>query len=145
MCCRRGTTHLHAYGILFVWDEISSLAGSILDTQQCGGTKDQERYQGKDRKVVIGCEILHDNQLAVASKQYQQGADTDEEAQDAGEFSGSIFSRHGCQQDGSVEDGPTRNPSCRGDGYVVCQTFCVSTAIGMDMTPGRAPCHAGAG
>jgi hypothetical protein len=31
---------LHAYRILFVWDEISSLAGSILDTQQCGGTKD---------------------------------------------------------------------------------------------------------
>ena len=95
--------------------------------------------------MVIGCEILHDNQLAVASKQHQQGAETDEEAQDAGELSRSIFSRHGCRQEGSVEDGPARNSSCREDGYVVCQTFCVSIAIGVDMTLGRAPCHAGAG
>jgi hypothetical protein len=42
-----------------------------LDTQQREGTKDQEGYEGKDRKVVIGREVLYNNQLAVTSKQYQ--------------------------------------------------------------------------
>jgi hypothetical protein len=126
MCCRCDTAYLHAYGILVIRNKISSLSGSILNTLQREGTIGQEANKSKDREVVIGSEVLHNDQLAVTPKQYQQGGDKDEEAQDAGELRRSIFSRHGRRQKCGVEKGRTQNRLRKGDGYVVCQTFCVS-------------------
>jgi hypothetical protein len=97
-----------------------------VNTLQREGTIGQEANKSKDREVVIGSEVLHNDQLAVTPKQYQQGGDKDEEAQDTGELRRSIFSRHGRRQKCGVERGQTQNRLRKGDGYVVCQTFCVS-------------------
>jgi hypothetical protein len=52
-------------------------------------------YQGSDREVIIGGEVLDNDNLAVDAKEYEDCTYGDEESQHAGELGRTVFARHG--------------------------------------------------